>query len=112
MMTELLLKPLVMHAPPLTVDARDLRRRNEVFLDVAPREPDKSRVGEEEPNADQPPDLPDQRETGDRGEECGYESGRAVPRHLDRFVFRLSLRLLGFDGMALHFPLGPFAADL
>src|SRR6266446_3840159 len=85
-MTEVLLKPLVMHAPPLTVDARDLVRRNDVFLDIAPREPDKSRVGEEEPYSDQPPDLPDQPKTGDGGEECGYESGRAVSRHLDRFI--------------------------
>ncbi len=46
------------------------------------------------PSAGQPPDVPDQREADDGGEEGGEEADGAVHRHLDRLVSRLRSQAL------------------
>src|SRR5215467_16065522 len=56
--------------------------------------------GGEEAKDRQPPDLPDQRKTHDHRKESGNETGRAVARHFDRFIFRFDRGTPG----ALHVP--------
>ena len=68
------LQPLLVHSPPLTIDTRDFLRRDDVFLDISPSKPHECRVGTEQADGDKPPDLPDQGETRNGGEESGNET--------------------------------------
>src|SRR5829696_2783984 len=85
-LTSVLREPLLAGASALAVIPGDLLRRNRVLDGVAPREPDEHRIGGDESQAHQPPDVPDQREAGDRRKKGRDEPGRAVPRHLDRLI--------------------------
>ena len=89
----------------LTIDTRDFLRRDDVFLDIAPCEPYKDRVGGCNRRAYKPPDLPDHRETTEGGEEGRNESGWAVPRHLDRLITGLSWGMLRLYRAPLDFPI-------
>ena len=68
------------------VDPRDFLGRDLVLGDIAPGKHDEGRVGADEAEHHQPPDVPDQGEAGDDRKERGDEAGRAVARHLDRLV--------------------------
>src|SRR5580700_3586319 len=71
------------------------------FFFVAKCEDQKGHECADQAQSRQPPDVPDQRETGDDGEEGIDEAERTILRHLDRpvlarliGVFRIPLRLL------------------
>src|SRR6185369_7810287 len=79
---------------------------------VAPGEDDEAGEGGDKPQARQPPDLPDQREPGYRGEDGGVESDRGMDRHLDRAVLRLRPQPLAYDRLELDPPIGFLALDI
>ncbi len=64
-----LFQPGLARGAPRPVDPGDFVRRDLVFLDVAPGEDHEGRVGADQGHADQPPDVPDQREARQRREE-------------------------------------------
>src|SRR6476660_1524507 len=67
----------------------DLFDRNDVLMLVAPGIPDEDREGADEAEDRQPPDVPDDRESADRGEEGADYADRRVQRHFDRLVIGL-----------------------
>src|SRR5205807_2185879 len=103
---------LLPRSPARAIEARDLLRRHDVLLHIAPREPHKHRVGSDEAERHHPPDVPDQREAGDGAEESGDESGRAVPWELDGFILRFCRQLLRLYRAPLDAPVGLLAVYL
>ena len=71
---------------PLAIDRGEFLGGQLIFRYVAPGEDDECREGADQADDDHPPDMPDQREAGDDGEEGRDEAGRAVARHFDRLV--------------------------
>ncbi len=71
----------------------DFAGRDFVLVVVAPGEHDEGRESAGDADRRHPPDVPDQREAGDDGEEGDDEAGRTVDRHLDRFVARQRRKL-------------------
>src|SRR5882757_268661 len=94
------------------IDARDRFSRNDVLDPVPPGEDNEGRVCAQCGQGHQPPDVPDQRESHEGGEEGANESGRAIPRHLDLRIGGLlaELRLLASAAL-LHVPVGVRALD-
>ena len=70
-------------SPIGAVDARDLGGGNAILGAVSPGEHDEGREGADEADGNQPPDMPDQREAHEGGEERADEARRAVARHFD-----------------------------
>ena len=60
---------------------------NDVFVMVTPGEHDEGRERADAAQNHHPPDVPDQREAHDGGEERADETGRRVPGHLDVVIF-------------------------
>src|SRR5260370_22507992 len=69
--------------PIATVDACDFVCRKGILVVVAPREHDEGGEGAERARGDHPPDMPDQREAHDGGEERADEAGRRIARDPD-----------------------------
>src|SRR5690349_20962729 len=95
-----------------SVDTRDFFRGNLVMLDVAPGEPHEHRIGRDQPEDREPPDVPDEREAGDRGKERRDESRWTVPWQLDRQIRMLRRGALGFDRALLDAPVRILLAHL
>src|SRR5581483_12455177 len=77
---------------------------NLVVLEVTPCEPHKHGIGCDQTGHCEPPDVPDQGETGYGREEGRHETGRTVPGHLDRLVLARLAGLLSFDRSLLDVP--------
>ena len=94
------------------VDARDLVGRNDVFVLIPPGEDNEGRVCAHGGQGHDPPDVPDQRESHEGGEEGADEAGRAVPRHLDIRIDGLVAQRRLLDRALLHAPVGVLAFDV
>ena len=92
--------------------ARDLFDRDDMLMLVAPRIPDEDREGADQAEDRQPPDVPDDGEAAERGEEGDDHPGRRVQRHFDRLVIGLLDQLILFDRRLLARPIGLFAMDV
>src|SRR3954447_12945917 len=76
-------------AAPLTRIGPHLLDRNYVLMLVLPGIPDQDGEGADQTEDRQPPDVPDDREAADGGEEGDDYPDRCIQRHLDRLVVRL-----------------------
>ena len=100
------LKPLLTRGTAPAIDPRDFFRRYFIFRHVPPGEPDEDHIGGRHADRDQPPDVPDQREAGDGGEEGGDKSGRDDAGDLDGLVDRLRPQMVPLEGQPLDLPIG------
>src|SRR3954470_3206372 len=76
-------------APPLTCVGPHLLDWDYVLMLVLPGVPDQDREGANQTDDRQPPDVPDDGEAADGGEESDDDPGRRIQRHLDGLVVRL-----------------------
>src|SRR3984893_11454705 len=94
------------------VEPRDFVRRNGALVVVAPGEHDKSGERADRAGGDHPPDMPDQREAHDGGEERADEAGRRIARDLDIAILRRFVGPAMLSGVVLELPIGVSAGYL
>src|SRR5260370_34984802 len=95
-----------------TVDACDFVCRKGILVVVAPGEHDEGGEGADRARGDHPPDMPDQREAHDGGEERADEAGRRIARDLDIPILRHFVGPAMLSGVVLALPISVSAGYL
>src|SRR3977135_341375 len=94
------------------IDACDNLDRDDILDPIAPGEDNEGRVRAQCGHGHHPPDVPDQRESHEGGEEGADETGWTIPWHLDCRIAGLVTELRLPARALLNGPIGLRAFDV